>query len=142
VSDEADRIRACQDLARRGQPVPGKNYGTGVTPKTKKMEPKVKVIDTTKMKQLKLLRNGGLASADPFGDLSRKEAAQLMKKMKKTSRSKRVRTRPSRLNIQSSSILNPGAMNIQKNMIMPKMMKKGGVVDMTRSRMINPETGE
>jgi len=142
VSDEADRIRAYQDLARRGQPVPGKNFGTGVTPKTKKMEPKVKVIDTTKMKQLKLLRNGGLASADPFGDLSRKEAAQLMKKMKKTSRSKRVRTRPSRLNIQSSSILNPGAMNIQKNMIMPKMMKKGGVVDMTRSRMINPETGE
>jgi hypothetical protein len=106
------------------------------------MEPKVKVIDTTKMKQLKLLRNGGLASADPFGDLSRKEAAELMKKMKKTSRSKRVRTRPSRLNIQSSSILNPGAMNIQKNMIMPKMMKKGGVVDMTRSVMINPETGE
>jgi len=142
VSDEADRIRAYQDLARRGQPVPGKNFGTGVTPKTKKMEPKVKVIDTTKMKQLKLLRNGGLASADPFGDLLRKEAAQLMKKMKKTSRSKRVRTRPSRLNIQSSSILNPGAMNIQKNMIMPKMMKKGGVVDMTRSRMINPETGE
>lgn len=142
MSDEADRIRAYQDLARRGQPVPGKNFGTGVTPKTKKMEPKVKVIDTTKMKQLKLLRNGGLASADPFGDLSRKEAAELMKKMKKTSRSKRVRTRPSRLNIQSSSILNPGAMNIQKNMIMPKMMKKGGVVDMTRSVMINPETGE
>ena len=142
MSDEADRIRAYQDLARRGQPVPGKNFGTGVTPKTKKMEPKVKVIDTTKMKQLKLLRNGGLASADPFGDLSRKEAAELMKKMKKTSRSKRVRTRPSRLNIQSSSILNPGAMNIQKNMIMPKMMKKGGVVDMTKSVMINPETGE
>ena len=55
MSDEADRIRAYQDLARRGQPVPGKNYGTGVTPNIKRTEPKIKVIDTTKMKQLKLL---------------------------------------------------------------------------------------
>ena len=31
MSDEADRIKAYQDLARRGQPVPGKNFGTGVT---------------------------------------------------------------------------------------------------------------
>ena len=46
MSDEADRIRAYQDLARRGQPVYGKNFGTGVTPKLKK-NPKIKTIDTT-----------------------------------------------------------------------------------------------
>jgi hypothetical protein len=33
-------------------------------------------------------------------------------------------------------------MSIEKNTIMPKMMSKGGVVDMTRSIQINPETGE
>ena len=142
MSDEADRIRAYQDLARRGQPVPGKNFGTGVTPKTKKMEPKVKVIDTTKMKQLKLLRNGGLASADPFGDKRRKEDAAVLRAMKKTGRSKKIRTKPIKMMIQSASITNPKGMNIQKNMISPKMMSKGGVVDMTRSVMINPETGE
>ena len=32
MSDEADRIRAYQELARRGQPVPGKNFGKGVPP--------------------------------------------------------------------------------------------------------------
>ena len=142
MSDEADRIRAYQDLARRGQPVPGKNFGTGVTPKTKKIEPKVKVIDTTKMKQLKLLRNGGLASADPFGDKRRKEDAAVLRAMKKIGRSKKIRTKPIKMTIQSASITNPKGMNIQKNMISPKMMSKGGVVDMTRSRMINPETGE
>jgi hypothetical protein len=106
------------------------------------MEPKVKVIDTTKMKQLKLLRNGGLASADPFGDKRRKEDAAVLRAMKKTGRSKKIRTKPIKMMIQSASITNPKGMNIQKNMISPKMMSKGGVVDMTRSVMINPETGE
>tara|TARA_R100000734_G_C3305405_1_gene95930 strand:- start:901 stop:1329 length:429 start_codon:yes stop_codon:yes gene_type:complete len=142
VSDEADRRRAYAELAGRGQPVPGKNFGKIKAGKRVTDPPPVKTIDMTKMKQLKLFKIGGLASADPFGDLSRKEAAALMRKMKKIGRPKRVRTKPSRLNIQSSSILNPGAMNIQKNMISPKMMSKGGVVDMTRSIMINPETGE
>ena len=142
MSDEADRRRAYAELAGRGQPVPGKNFGKIKAGKRVTDPPPVKTIDMTKMKQLKLFKIGGLASADPFGDLSRKEAAALMRKMKKIGRPKRVRTKPSRLNIQSSSILNPGAMNIQKNMISPKMMSKGGVVDMTRSIMINPETGE
>jgi len=142
VSDEADRRRAYAELAGRGQPVPGKNFGKIKAGKRVTDPPPVKTIDMTKMKQLKLFKIGGLASADPFGDLSRKEAAALMRKMKKIGRPKRVRTKPSRLNIQSSSILNPGAMNIQKNMISPKMMSKGGVVDMTRSIIINPETGE
>lgn len=142
MSDEADRRRAYAELAGRGQPVPGKNFGKIKAGKRVTDPPPVKTIDMTKMKQLKLFKIGGLASADPFGDLSRKEAAALMRKMKKIGRPKRVRTKPSRLNIQSSSILNPGAMNIQKNMISPKMMSKGGVVDMTRSIIINPETGE
>jgi hypothetical protein len=142
VSDEADRRRAYAELAGRGQPVPGKNFGKIKAGKRVTDPPPVKTIDMTKMKQLKLFKIGGLASADPFGDLSRKEAAALMRKMKKIGRPKRVRTKPSRLNIQSSSILNPRAMNIQKNMISPKMMSKGGVVDMTRSIIINPETGE
>ena len=69
MSDEADRRRAYQDLARRGQPVPGKNFGTGVTPKTKKIQPKVKTIDTTKVKQIKLLKKGG--ETDPLAGLAK-----------------------------------------------------------------------
>ena len=46
------------------------------------------------------------------------------------------------MTVQSASITTPRGMNIQKNMIVPKSMSKGGVVDMTRSIMINPETGE
>ncbi len=92
---------------------------------------------------IKKMKIGGLASADPFGDMSRKEAAALMRKMKKTaSRAKRIRTKPIKMTVQSASITTPRGMNIQKNMIVPKSMSKGGVVDMTRSIMINPETGE
>ena len=44
MSDEADRIRTYQELARRGQPVPGKNFGKGVPstkgPLKKKFTPK------------------------------------------------------------------------------------------------------
>jgi hypothetical protein len=38
--------------------------------------------------------------------------------------------------------MTPKGMNIEKNMISPKMMSVGGVVDMTRSIQINPKTGE
>jgi len=143
VSDEADRRRAYAELAGRGQPVPGKNFGKIKAGKRVTDPPPVKTIDMTKMKQLKLFKIGGLASADPFGDMSRKEAAALMRKMKKTgSRAKRIRTKPIKMTVQSASITTPRGMNIQKNMIVPKSMSKGGVVDMTRSIMINPETGE
>tara|TARA_A100001515_G_scaffold33508_2_gene26083 strand:- start:1641 stop:2069 length:429 start_codon:yes stop_codon:yes gene_type:complete len=142
MSDEADRRRAYAELAGRGQPVPGKNFGKIKAGKRVTDPPPVKPIDMTKMKQLKLLKVGGLASADPFGDLSRKEAAALMRKMKSMGRPKRLRTKPSRLSVQGASIVTPKGMNIQKNMIMPKMMKKGGVVDMTKSIIINPVTGE
>ena len=143
MSDEADRRRAYAELAGRGQPVPGKNFGKIKAGKRVTDPPPVKPIDMTKMKQLKLFKIDGLASADPFGDLSRKEAAALMRKMKKTgSRAKRIRTKPIKMTVQSASITTPRGMNIQKNMIVPKSMSKGGVVDMTRSIMINPETGE
>ena len=143
MSDEADRRRAYAELAGRGQPVPGKNFGKIKAGKRVTDPPPVKPIDMTKMKQLKLLKIGGLASADPFGDMSRKEAAALMRKMKKTgSRAKRIRTKPIKMTVQSASITTPRGMNIQKNMIVPKSMSEGGVVNMTRSIMINPETGE
>tara|TARA_R100001510_G_scaffold25804_1_gene22681 strand:+ start:178 stop:606 length:429 start_codon:yes stop_codon:yes gene_type:complete len=142
VSDEADRRRAYAELAGRGQPVPGKNFGKIKAGKRVTDPPPVKPIDMTKMKQLKLFKVGGLASADPFGDKRRKEDAAVLRAMKKTGRSKRIKTKPVKMTIQSASITTPRGMNIQKNMIMPKMMSKGGVVNMTRSIMINPETGE
>jgi len=83
-----------------------------------------------------------LKSADPFGDLKRKEDAAVLRKLKKTGKAKKIRTKPIKMTIQSASITKPTSMNIDKNMIMPKMLSKGGVVDMTRSIIINPETGE
>lgn len=143
MSDEADKIRAYAELAGRGQPVPGKNFGKIKAGKRVTDPPPVKTIDMTKMKQLKLLKIGGLASADPFGDMTRKEAAALLRKMKKTgSKAKKIKTKPIKMTVQSASITNPRGMNIEKNMIMPKMMSDGGVVDMTKSIMVNPETGE
>ena len=142
MSDEADRRRAYAELAGRGQPVPGKNFGKIKAGKRITDTPPVKTIDMTKMKQLKLLRLGGLASADPIGDKRRKEDAAVLRKLKKTVKPKKVKTKPVKLTIQSASITKPASMNIDKNTIMPKMMKEGGVVDMTKSIMVNPETGE
>ena len=126
MSDEADRIRTYQELARRGQAVPGKNFGTGVTPKTKKIEPKVKTIDTTKMKQIKLLELGGNVSktkdklagvkmAMALDSQSEKDLAQLMKRAKKP---RKIRTKPVKLRTTSNSIQKPGAFGIQRNDIM------------------------
>ena len=82
-------------------------------------------------------------SADPFGDKRRKETALITAKFKKgAGKARKVRTKPIKISIQSASITDPKGMKIEKNMIMPKMMKDGGVVDMTRSIIINPETGE
>jgi hypothetical protein len=91
---------------------------------------------------IKKMRLGGLTSADLIGDKRRKEDATVLRKLKKTGKAKKIRTKPVKLTIQSASITKPTSMNIDKNTIMPKMMSKGGVVDMTRSIMINPETGE
>ena len=142
-SDEADRRRTYAELERRGQRTPGKYFGSS-TPKLRvKKTPEVKTIDMTKMKQLKLFRLGGLASADPFGDKRRQESAKAMAKLKKGAKTaKKIKTKPIKISVQSASITTPRGMSIEKNTIMPKMMSKGGVVDMTRSIQINPETGE
>ena len=161
MSDEADRIRTYQELARRGQAVPGKNFGKGVTPKTKKIEPKVKVIDTTKMKQIKLLKDGGSVSKkkDPHAtakgvvkviqqiqsgksgistvDKQKKKDAMQMSKLKRGSKTPRVRVKAQTFDIDPKK---GGAFDVSKNII---TMKNGGeVIDMTRSIMVNPKTGE
>ena len=83
-----------------------------------------------------------LRSVDPIGDKRKKEDAAVLRKLKKTKTAKKIKTRPVKMTIQSASITKPTSMNIDKNTIMPKMMSEGGVVNMTRSIMINPETGE
>ena len=83
-----------------------------------------------------------LKSVDPVGDLRKKEDLAVLRKLKKTKTAKKIKTKPVKMTIQSASITKPTSMNIDKNTIMPKMMSEGGVVDMTRSIIINPETGE
>lgn len=155
MSDEADRIRAYQDLARRGQPVPGKNYGTGVTPKIKRTEPKIKVIDTTKMKQLKLLKKGG--ETDPLKglaktitdiqsgktgvktvDIQNKKDAAITKNLKRMAKTSKVSAKPQTFSIASNPKKDP--FSVQQKTI--QMANGGEVINMTRSRMINPDTGE
>ena len=128
-SDEADRRRTYAELERRGQKTPGKYFGPS-TPKLRvKKTPEVKTIDMTKMKQLKLFRLGGLASADPFGDKRRQESARTMAKLKKGAKTaKKIRTKPIKISIQSASITTPKGMSIEKNTIMPKMAKEGGLM--------------
>ena len=154
MSDEADRIRAYQDLARRGQPVYGKNFGTGVTPKLKKT-PKIKTIDTTKMKQLKLLKKGG--ETDPLKDVAKvvqqvqsgktgiktvdkqkKKDAAMIKKLKKSAKVSKVKARPQTFDITPDAKKDP--FSIQQKTI--QMANGGEVINMTRSRMINSKTGE
>jgi len=154
VSDEADRIRAYQDLARRGQPVYGKNFGTGVTPKLKKT-PKIKTIDTTKMKQLKLLKKGG--ETDPLKDVAKvvqqvqsgktgiktvdkqkKKDAAMIKKLKKSAKVSKVKARPQTFDITPNPKKDP--FSVQQKTI--QMAGGGEVINMTRSTIINPETGE
>ena len=148
MSDEADRIRAYQDLARRGQPVPGKNFGTGVSPKIKQT-PKIKVIDTTKMKQLKLLKKGGEASplkdvakviqqvqSGKTGiktvDMQKKKDAAITKNLKKMAKTSRVSAKPQTFDITPK----PGsALSIQKRTI--TMAKDGG--DVAKPKM-KPES--
>ena len=154
MSDEADRIKAYQDLARRGQPVPGKNFGTGVTPKINKT-PKIKITDTTKLKQIKLLKVGG--STDPLKgiakviqtvgsgktglktvDKQKKKDAILTKRLKKIAKTSKVKAKPKTFDITPDPKKDP--FSIQKQTIL--MSGGGEVVNMTKSRMVNPETGE
>ena len=155
MSDEADRRRAYRELEERGQPVPGKYFGKRMPPMKQKQTPKIKVIDTTKMKQLKLLKKGG--EADPlkglakmitdFGegktgiktvDRQKKKDAAMIKKLKKSAKVSKVSTKPQTFDITPNPKKDP--FSIQKNTIF--MASEGGVVNMTKSKMINPETGE
>jgi len=162
MSDEADRIRTYQELARRGQAVPGKNFGTGVTPKTKKIVPKVKVIDTTKMKQIKLLKYGGDVSKkkDPnaalksvaktieqvqsgktgikTADKQKKKDAVQMAKLKRGSKAPKVRAKAQTFDITPKK---GGLFDVNKNTIF-QAANGGEVMNMTRSIIINPKTGE
>ena len=64
MSDEADRRRAYAELEKRGQRTPGKYFGPSTPSLPIKKTPKIKVIDMSKMKQLKLLKTGG--NVDPL----------------------------------------------------------------------------
>ena len=141
MSDEADRRRAYRELEERGQPVPGKFFGKRMPPMKQKETPKIKVIDTTKMKQLKLLKTGG--KVDPlkglakmisdFGkgktgiktvDAQKRKDSVMLKKLKKSGKPGRVRVKPQTFDITPK----PGsALSIQKETI--TMAKDGGLAE-------------
>ena len=112
------------------------------------------VINMTKMKQLKLLKTGGSVDAlKGIGkmitdlekgktgiktvDMQKRKDAALTKNLKRMAKRTKVRAKPQTLDITPKP---GGAFSIQQRSIM--MASEGGVVDMTKSRMINPETGE
>lgn len=66
MSDEADRRRAYAELAGRGQPVPGKNFGK-ITPSTKGP---LKLKKNPPVKQLNLFKKklGGYNVTNRFSD--------------------------------------------------------------------------
>ena len=141
MSDEADRRRAYRELEERGQPVPGKYFGRRMPPMKQKETPKIKVIDTTKMKQLKLLKTGG--KVDPlkglakmvsdFGkgktgiktvDMQKKKDAALTKNLKRMAKTSKVKAKPQTFDITPK----PGsALSIQKETI--TMAKGGGLAE-------------
>ncbi len=141
MSDEADRRRAYRELEERGQPVPGKYFGTRMPPMKQKETPKIKVIDTTKMKQLKLLRKGGEADAlqgiakmitdiekGKTGiktvDMQKRKDAAITKNLKKMAKTSRVKSKPQTFDITPK----PGsALSIQKRTI--TMAKDGGLME-------------
>ena len=154
MSDEADRRRTYAELEKRGQRTPGKYFGPSTPSLPIKKTPKIKVIDMSKMKQLKLLKTGG--NVDPLKgigkmitdlekgktgiktvDMQKRKDAALTKNLKRMAKRTKVRAKPQTLDITPKP---GGVFSIQKRSIM--MASEGGVVDMTKSRMINPETGE
>ena len=73
MSDEADRIRAYRELAGKGQPVPGKNYGV-ILPKGKSVPPTkgpAKMKASFKPKQLDLFKKkaGGYTVTNRFSKI-------------------------------------------------------------------------
>ena len=154
MSDEADRRRAYAELEKRGQRTPGKYFGPSTPSLPIKKAPKVKVIDMSKMKQLKLLSTGG--ETDPLKgvaktiqtissgktgiktvDRQKKKDAAITKNLKRMAKTSRVRAKPQTLDITPDS---KSPFSIQKQTIL--MADGGEVVNMTKSRMVNPQTGE
>ena len=154
MSDEADRRRAYAELEKRGQRTPGKYFGHSTPSLPIKKTPKVKVIDMSKMKQLKLLSTGG--ETDPLKgvaktiqtiasgktgiktvDKQKKKDALITKNLKRMAKRTKVRAKPQTLDITPDS---KSPFSVQKQTIM--MSGGGEVVNMTKSRIVNPKTGE
>ena len=70
-------------------------------------------------------------------DKQKKKDAILTKNLKKLAKKTKVKAKPQKFDITPDS---KSPFSIQKQSIM--MASEGGVVNMTKSRMINPETGE
>jgi len=71
-------------------------------------------------------------------DKQKKKDAILTKRLKKIAKTSKVKAKPKTFDITPNPKKDP--FSVQKQSIM--MASEGGVVDMTKSRMINPETGE
>ena len=141
MSDEADRRRAYAELEKRGQRTPGKYFGPSTPSLPIKKTPKIKVIDMSKMKQLKLLKTGG--NVDPLKgigkiitdlekgktgiktvDRQKRKDAALTKNLKKLAKRTKVRAKPQTLDITPKP---GGAFSIQKETI--TMAKDGGLME-------------
>ena len=141
MSDEADRRRTYAELEKRGQRTPGKYFGPSTPSLPIKKTPKVKVIDMSKMKQLKLLSTGG--ETDPLKgvaktiqtiasgktgiktvDKQKKKDALLTKNLKKLAKRTKVKAKPQKLDITPKS---NSAFSIQKETI--TMAKDGGLME-------------
>ena len=141
MSDEADRRRTYAELEKRGQRTPGKYFGPSTPSLPIKKTPKIKVIDMSKMKQLKLLKTGG--NVDPVKgigkiitdlekgktgiktvDRQKRKDAALTKNLKKLAKRTKVRAKPQTLDITPKP---GGAFSIQKETI--TMAKDGGLME-------------
>jgi len=141
MSDEADRRRTYAELEKRGQRTPGKYFGPSTPSLPIKKTPKIKVIDMSKMKQLKLLKTGG--NVDPLKgigkiitdlekgktgiktvDRQKRKDAALTKNLKKLAKRTKVRAKPQTLDITPKP---GGAFSIQKETI--TMAKDGGLME-------------
>jgi len=71
-------------------------------------------------------------------DKQKKKDAILTKRLKKIAKTSKVKAKPKTFDITPNP--KKDSFSVQKQSIM--MASEGGVVDMTKSRMINPETGE